>query len=247
MNKRILSILLILVLMIGQSSFVLAETNNLKVDWLIDRGLVTGDAGGFRLSDPIKRSEVAAMITRALDAESAANLLKPIASKFSDVKTSHWANGYINYAASSNFVNGYTDNTFKPDNNITYAEIIKTLVMVLNPDFKPIIIPGGFWGSPYIIESIELGILKDVQIDKSNYNLLATREKVFEMIYNTISNRLVKDQESYKVLVLENARTGNLDPNEVKVVMMELGKNSPEATLRYKKNDEIHKILAVRV
>jgi hypothetical protein len=213
MNKKILSILLIAVLLVGQSSFVLAETNNDKVDWLIERGLVTGDADGFRLADPIKRSEVAAMITRALDAESAAVLLKPIASVFGDVKTNHWANGYINYAASSKFINGYPDNTFKPDNNITYAEIIKTLVMVLNPEFKPIITPGGFWASPYIIESIQMGILKDVKIDNSNYNILATREKVFEMIYNTISNRVVKGVESYKVLVLENARTGNLDPD----------------------------------
>lgn len=239
MNKRILSILLVLVIMIGQSSFVLAQTNNDKVDWLIERGLVTGDASGYRLNEPIKRSEVAAMVTRALDSEPAANLLKPIASKFSDVYTSHWANGYINYVASSKFVNGYPDNTFKPNNNITYAEIIKTLVMVLNPEFKAINIPGGFWATPYIIESIELGILKDVKIDNSNYNILASREKVFEMIYNTISNRLVKDQESYKVIVLENARTGNLDQDEVLVILMELGKNSPEAKLRYKKNDEI--------
>ncbi|MDY0235551.1 MAG: S-layer homology domain-containing protein [Gudongella sp.] len=239
MNKKLLSVLLIFVLMIGQSSFVLAQTDNEKVDWLIERGLVTGDSGGYRLNDPIKRSEVAAMITRTLDAESTANLLKPIQSKFSDVKLAHWANGYINYVASSQFVNGYPDNTFKPDNNITYAEIIKTLVMILNPDFKPLNVPGGFWATPYIIESIELGILKDVKIDNSNYNNLATREKVFEMIYNTISNMVMKDQESYKVIVLENARTGNLDQDEVRVVLMELGTNSPEATIRYKKNEEI--------
>src|SRR5665648_146473 len=101
MNKKLLSMLLIFVLLLSQSSFVLAETNNAKVDWLIERGLVTGDAGGYRLNDPIKRSEVAAMITRTLDAESAAKLLKPIQSIFTDVKTTHWANGYINYVASS--------------------------------------------------------------------------------------------------------------------------------------------------
>ena len=239
MNKKMLSILLVLVLMLSQSSFVLGQTNNSKVDWLIERGLVTGDAGGYRLNDPIKRSEVAAMITRSLNAENAATLLKPITSKFIDVKLSHWANGYINYVASSKFVNGYPDNTFKPDNNITYAEIIKTLVMVNNPEFKPIILPGGFWATPYIIEGIQQGILKDVQIDKSNYNILASREKVFEMIYNTTVNRVMKDQESYKAIALENSRTGKLDTDEVKFALMEPGINSPEAKLRYRMNDEI--------
>lgn len=239
MNKKLFPILLIIVLLFGQSNFVLGQTNNSKVDWLIERGLVTGDAGGYRLNDPIKRSEVAAMITRSLNAENAATLLKPITSKFSDVKPFHWANGYINYVASSKFVNGYPDGTFKPNNNITYAEIIKTLVMVNNPEFKAIDLPGGFWATPYIIEGIQQGILKDVKIDKSNYNILASREKVFEMIYNTTVNRVMKDQEAYKAIALENSRTGKLDADEVKFVLMEPGTNSPEAKLRYRMNDEI--------
>lgn len=240
MNKKTLSVLLILFLILGQSSFTLAATKNPKVDWLIERNLVTGDGGGYRLNDPIKRSEVAAMITRTLDAESTAGLLKPIQGKFKDVRPSHWANGYINYAASSNFVNGYKDKTFKADSYITYGEIIKILVMVDNPDFKPMDTKGGYWLSPYLVEGIEQGILRDVQIEKSNYEARATREKVFEMVYNTSLKILMKDQESYKAIAIENARTGNLDQGQVKFVLMDLGPNSPEAKLRYRMNDEVN-------
>lgn len=60
------------------------------------------------------------------------------------------------------------------------------------------------------------------------------------MIYNTASNVVFKDREAYKAIVLENARTGKLDKNEVKLALIDLGNNSPEAKLRYRKNDEVN-------
>ncbi len=40
---------------------------------------------------------------------------------------SSWAAPYINTAVSNNYINGYTDNTFKPQNNITRGEIARIL------------------------------------------------------------------------------------------------------------------------
>ena len=82
MNKKILSLVLALVMVLGTFGTVSAATGNAKVDWLIEEGLVTGDSGGYRLSDPIRRSEVAAMTARALFAESTAALLKSIQGQF---------------------------------------------------------------------------------------------------------------------------------------------------------------------
>ena len=124
MNKKILFLVLVLVMVLGSFGFVSAETGNKKVDWLVEEGLVLGDAGGYRLNDPIKRSEVAAMVTRALDAESAAELLKGVPSLSSDMTVNHWAIGYVNYSTSMKYVNGYPKGTFGPDRNISYAEII---------------------------------------------------------------------------------------------------------------------------
>ena len=43
---------------------------------------------------------------------------------FTDVAKSHWAYKYINSAASMNWIAGYADGTFRPDNNIKRAEVV---------------------------------------------------------------------------------------------------------------------------
>ncbi len=238
MNKRILSLVLALVMVLGSFSFVSAQTGNEKVDWLIEEGLVLGDSGGYRLNDPIRRSEVAAMVTRALDAESASELLEGIPSAFSDVPLSHWANGYINYATSMQYVNGYPNGTFGPDRNISYAEIITILVRTTDAEVDTEGYTGAYWATPYVIEAIEQGITEGVTVPNSDYNATATREKVFEMIYNTVMKRLMADREVYEAIIVENERVGNLDENEVTAYILGEGTNSPEAELRYEKDDE---------
>ena len=239
MNRKILSFVLALVMVLGTFGTVSAATGNAKVDWLIEEGLVTGDAGGYRLNDPIRRSEVAAMTARALFAESTATLLKPIQGQFSDVPVNHWANGYINYAASLNFVNGYPGGTFRPDSNITYAEIIKIMVMV-NGDVPNVTgYTGAYWATPYITKAIEVGIMEGVVIPNNDYNAAATREKVFELVYNTVMLTIQADREVYEAIVTENARVADLEDDELTVVVLKEGNNSPDAELRYEKGDEI--------
>jgi len=239
MNRKILSLVLALVMVLGTFGTVSAATGNAKVDWLIEEGLVTGDAGGYRLNDPIRRSEVAAMTARALFAESTAALLKPVQGQFTDVPVNHWANGYINYAASLNFVNGYPGGTFRPDNNITYAEIIKIMVMV-NGDVPNVTgYTGAYWATPYITKAIEVGIMDGVVIPNSNYKAAATREKVFELVYNTVMLSIQADREVYEAIIVENARVSNLEEDELTAVVLAEGNNSPDAELRYEKGDEI--------
>jgi|GEM_PF-1472013 len=237
------------ILLIGLACLLLlpfdayAQTDNDKVDWLIEEGLVLGDDGGYRLDDPIKRSEVAAMVTRAIASESAANVLRNIPSAFSDVPLSHWANGYINYATSMEYVNGYPNGTFGPDRNITYAEIITILVRTNEEEVDTEGFTGVNWATPYVIEAIEQGITEGVVIPNGDYNATATREKVFEMIYNTVMKRLMAEREVYKAIFVENERIGDLTENEVTVVILGEGNNSPDATLRFAKDDEVNLLL----
>lgn len=43
---------------------------------------------------------------------------------FTDVTNSHWASSYIYSAVTMDWIKGYADGTFKPDNNITRAEVV---------------------------------------------------------------------------------------------------------------------------
>ena len=241
MSKKTLSLVLALVMVLGSINIVTAATGNKKVDSLIEKGLVTGDEGGYRLKDTIRRSEVAAMIVRALNLEDMAKTLQDIPSKFSDMNSKDvlWARGYVNYVSSDNYVNGYPNGTFGPKRDITYAEVIKILVMV-NGDIPVTTgFDGKLWAVPYITKANEIGITEGVSITNNDYNQPATREKVFEMIYNTINLLEGAEQEVYKGIVTENSRVSKLGDDEIRLVVISKGTNSPQATFRYDKDDEI--------
>lgn len=90
--------------------------------------IMNGDGdGNYRPNDTIIRSEVTRMIIHALGLEDAAASAKGI-SKFPDVPTDHWANGYINIATSQGIVVGDDMGNFRPNDKITYAEAMTILV-----------------------------------------------------------------------------------------------------------------------
>lgn len=236
MSKRIISLVLALVMVLGTFSFTFAEepenglTDNEKVNWLIQEGLVEGDegTGDLRLADPIKRSEVAKMVVLAQGKGELAKSLETI-ERFPDVLTSpadKWANGYINVAAADGIVTGYEDGTFRPGNNITKAEAIAMMVRVaggLSPEEQKLAV-GKNWAAPYLIKAHELGILEGVEL--GNANEAATREFVFEIVYNTIHTADSGRYSIVKAIVLENYRVENLDKDEVVVeVISEIQKS----------------------
>ncbi len=80
-------------------------------------GIVRGYSDGtFRPNAPITRAEFAAICCRF-------EQLTDGAATFTDVPASHWAAKSIAYAAKRGWVTGYADGTFKPNNNITRAEV----------------------------------------------------------------------------------------------------------------------------
>ncbi len=135
--------------------------------------------GTFRGEDEITRAEFAAVVVRALGLESAASYAKG-SSQFSDVEAGAWYTGYINVAANEGIVNGYPDGTFKPANNVTYAEAVTMLVRALGyePSLKP-----GVWPVPYLVKAADLGVTDDVEFDARDN---ATRGDVAQMTYNSL-------------------------------------------------------------
>ncbi|TJX14385.1 S-layer homology domain-containing protein [Tissierella creatinini] len=242
MNKRLLSLLIALMMVLSTVSISMAATGNDKVDWLIEKGLVTGYPDGtYGLERNITRAEVAAMVTRTLEQENVAATLQAISSRFTDMNLSNvlWARGYVNFVDGQGIVNGYPDGTFGPSRNITYAEIIKILVMV-NGDIPDTTgYEGALWAVPYITKAVSVGITEGVTIPNDNYNGIATREKVFEMIYNTMIKKVVVEQEIYKGIVIENSRVAGLDSDEISFIVFQPGDNPPGANLRYKKDSQV--------
>ncbi|MGD9569978.1 MAG: S-layer homology domain-containing protein [Sedimentibacter sp.] len=56
----------------------------------------------------------------------------PKAIEFSDLKEDYWAYEGINNLVNAKIIEGYPDGTFRPDNNITRAELVKIANLVFN-------------------------------------------------------------------------------------------------------------------
>lgn len=96
-----------------------------EISTLTNAGILKGYTdGSFRPDAAITRAEFAAIAAR-FDKLSGGN------KTFSDVPTDHWAYAAITSAAEKGWVNGYSDGTFRPDNAITRAEVVKITNAVL--------------------------------------------------------------------------------------------------------------------
>jgi hypothetical protein len=80
----------------------------------------------FRPNDPVTRAEFATLVSHF------AGLALTDTNIFSDVPNSHWAAKYINSAAAYEWIKGYPDETFRPDNNISRAEVVTLVNRRLN-------------------------------------------------------------------------------------------------------------------
>lgn len=229
--------ILILIFSINMVSAV-SITGNPKVDWLIEQGYVTGDANGFRLYDKITRAETTKLIVEASGLGEQVDSFKYLSSKFNDVSKNHWANGYINTAYINQLVDGYKDGSFRPSNEITYAEVIKLLVMAKGDlPTNTEMYSGSLWAIPYIVKAEEVGITEGIVI--SNYYVPATRENVFEMVFNTIFKEESLSYEKYNGIIMGNYRVSRLDDDEVYFVVFEDLNRQSDIKPRYKKDDSI--------
>lgn len=99
------------------------DLNELKI-------MIGDENGDFRGEANVTRAEFATIICRILGYESSAQQLQDLPSYFTDTN-GHWANGYINTAHNVGILNGFEDNSFRPDDNVTIAQAIKMLVCSL--------------------------------------------------------------------------------------------------------------------
>lgn len=91
---------------------------NTYVATLNNAGVITDSSNGyFRPNEAITRAELAAMLAKFSETTGAANY-------FNDVSASHWAANAIAICAKLGWINGYPDGTFRPDKNVTRAELM---------------------------------------------------------------------------------------------------------------------------
>ena len=117
-------------------------------------------------------------------------------SNFTDVKPDSWYYEDVDNAVRLGIINGKTETTFAPDDNLTYAEAIKLAACMyqLYKDGSVYLVPGGNpWYQIYVDYGKDHGIITENFFYKvSNINEKATRAGYMEIFANALPDEALK-------------------------------------------------------
>lgn len=126
-------------------------------------------------------------IVRAEDPAAKEDVVAP-AEKFSDI-AGHWAKDNILVMYERGIINGFTDGTFKPENNVTRAEFIKMLVAALKLEIGGDVefddVAADDWHYAYIATAFNKGIVNGVGTG-FNPDGAITRQDASAIVYRAV-------------------------------------------------------------
>lgn len=196
--SRLLFVLLLASCLLIPSSLLAKENsdNNEKIETLQKAGIITGyPDGSLGLDKPITRAEIAVILTKI----KGELIEKNDQQIFNDVGKGHWAKFYVENASQIknpqgiSAIVGYPDGSFKPSNQITYAEILKILVAASKSDLTSADVKESTWPSSWIAWANSMGIIgPNSGIENPEPNKFAPRGHVFTMVYNAMSDDINK-------------------------------------------------------
>lgn len=174
---------------------VSTSTANSNAIWYLKtQQIISGYSDGtFRPENNLNRAELLKILIGGTGNTPSASDYKNC---FSDVKT-EWYAQYICYAKAQNWIQGYSDGRFKPEQNVSKAEAIKMLLEVMQiPLETPTAAPyqdvdTNQWFAPYINTAKNLYLLEEAgssywpgndirrgQISENMYRLLIQNDKI---------------------------------------------------------------------
>ena len=151
--------------------------------------------GTVRPNDYITRAEVATIFFRLLTDEKREEFWSQNNS-FSDVPANAWYNNAISTLVNAGALAGYADNTFRPENPITRAELVKIAMSFYgtlgdSPDaFNDI---GEHWAAAFINAAAELGFVSGYGDDTFQPDRYVTRAEAIKIINRTLNRAPHKD------------------------------------------------------
>lgn len=213
MNKKILSLLIALVVLVGSLSISVAAMTDIvgtpvepAVLRLSGLGVLEGYPDGtFKPNNLITRAEYAAVVYRARRLTQL-----PGNTVFGDVLASHWASGYIKAAEQAGLIKGKGIvngvNIFDPEANISYEEAVTLVVRALG--YESLAQSNGGFPTGYLVVANQKGLLQGIS---GNLSMPASRALVAQLTFNALEVK--KDDGLYLFnelhMINEAAKSGN--------------------------------------
>lgn len=118
---------------------------------------------------------------------------KPVANVlYIDVEEDCWAHDSIYILSDLGIVNGYGDTTFRPNNNVTYAEFLRmVLLATTNEDVGKS--DNEHWATKYYEKALELAYINENDISLADMNKSINRGSMAIILCNIL--RSIKDNE----------------------------------------------------
>ena len=211
--KKLLSLLLSSALMIGiilmPVSALSATQENEMIQAINALGIMLGDeSGDMQLGRSVSRAEFATM---AVKSTSFADLVStPSVAPYPDVPRNHWSAPYVAQSIKLGFVSGYTDGTFRPNNQITLAEGTSIILKVLG--YTPQATPQYFVGTypqAQMALAEQFSLLDDMSITKPSD--MMTRRDAMILFYNALTAPTVHGQPLLVSLGYPLTQSGEVD------------------------------------
>jgi hypothetical protein len=146
--------------------------------------------GSFRPNESVTRAQFATIITKSL-----APLSKRPATQFQDINGNFWANSAIQTAYKGQFISGYPDGSFKPDQKISRVQVLVSLANGLGLFANQPTILGLYTDAAqipnYATGQVAAATLKQLVVNYPIVNLLdpnreATRAEIAAFVYQAM-------------------------------------------------------------
>ena len=192
--KRIISIIFVLCLAVTMNVsayFPDVSESNADEKAIFDvysLGIMQGyEDGTFRADNNVTRAEFAkiAMAMQGINDCAAIN------SDFEDIDVNHWASGYIEIAKGQGLINGFEDNTFRPNDNVTLNQAVKIMTVMLGRGYEAE--RQGGYPSGYIRSAGSCGLLNGV---KESGEEPLKRGSVARLVYNCLDTVILTVKNS---------------------------------------------------
>ena len=114
------------------------------------------------IRDRITRAQACTMTAKLLGASDSelASAAEKAADSFSDVAKENWFAPYIGYCVNKGIINGYTDKTVRPSQQISLSELAAILCRAAGDSDASL---GGTWPLNYLTSAKNRGILEDLE------------------------------------------------------------------------------------
>lgn len=99
------------------------------------------------------------------------------APSYTDVNSTDWYYDYVDKASDRQIVNGYEDNTFRPDNTVALGECIKMILRYKDIECE---LGVNHWADNYVQKAYELGLLS--QGEYNDNDTLLSRQQVAKLV-----------------------------------------------------------------